>query len=308
MSTAFAAVALLMLVAMVVGIVLGIFVRGRRRRGWKIAGLSLLAFFVSVGLANYALDKDASKQAAVASTTIVPANTASPVVSAAPETDATERFGAKALSAYCDGYQQTIRVIREADDKFGIVGTDEKTAWIEERDETIGKQTEKAIGVPAVEWLAIASKERWDQRCEGLGRGWLLIEDADLLAAGDGDAHVVTRTLQAAYEGKVKEGSDLPFSRYRSASCEWKEFEAYHFVACTLNGGQNGFRSDPYLYFVGNRDGASIIVPFDHEARDHMTEPSYRDTDADRTAMPVGWYVGPQPHPVPYSDLRARFE
>lgn len=309
MSTAFAALALLLLVAMVVGIVLGIFVRGRRRRGWKIAGLSLLAFFVSVGLANYTLDKDASKQSAVAATTIVPENTASPIAGALPETEApsqvAERFGAEALSAYCDGYHKTINVIREADEKFGIAGTDEKMEWINVRDEAIGRETEKAIGAPYTEWQPVAQQRNWDQRCEGLSRGWLLIEIEDLSAAEAGDAHVITRTLQGVYDDKVKLGADLPFSRYRSASCERKELKGYWFVACKLTGGQGGRWSDPFIYFVGSKDGASVIVPFDN---DHVTEPSYRDSDPNKTVMPVGWYVGPRPFPVPYTDIRALFE
>lgn len=338
MSTALAVLTLILIFALIFGVALGLFFRGRRKRGWLIVAGSFVALVVTANVLLSTMDREAveqgflgakdrsaakeagysdpatwqTKRAGLASTS---EEKSEPVAPTKIEQEITEvvavaasKFGADALSAYCDGYHQTISVIRDADDKFGIEGTDEKMDWINERDEAIGRQTEKAIGVPATEWLAIASAERWDQRCEGLARGWLLIEDADLLAAGDGDAHVVARTLQAAYEGKIKEGSDLPFSRYRSASCDWKEFEAYHFVACKLSGGQNGFRSDPYLYFVGSRDGASVIVPFDHEARDHMTEPSYRDIDANRTVMPVGWYVGRQPHPAPYSKARALFE
>ncbi|KQW85562.1 hypothetical protein ASC89_00285 [Devosia sp. Root413D1] len=336
MSTALAVLTLILIVAFIFGIALGLFFRGRRKRGWLIAAGSFVAFVATFNVSMSVVDREAvdqgflsasdrsaakaagysdpatwqTKRAEVASAS---EKKSEPVAPTEIEQEITEvvavaasKFGTDALSAYCDGYHKTIAVIREADDKFGIEGTDEKMDWINERDEAIGRQTEKAIGVPATEWLAIASAERWDQRCEGLARGWLLIEDADLLAAGDGDAHVVTRALQAAYEGKVKAGSGLPFSRYRSATCNWKELEGYHFAACTLTGGQNGFRSDPYLFFVGSKAGAPVIVPLDN---DHMTEPSYRDIDTNKTVVPVGWYVGPQPFiPVPYTQIRALFE
>ncbi len=339
MSTALAVLTLILVVAFVFGVTLGLFFRGRRKRGWLIAAGSFVAFVVTANVSLSVINREAVDQGFLSASDRSAANAAGysdpatwqtkrpevasasekksePVAPTEIEQEVTEvvavaptKFGADALSAYCDGYHRTISVIREADDKFGIEGTDEKMEWINERDEAIGRQTEKAIGVPAVEWLAIASNERWDQRCEGLARGWLLIEDGDLLAAGDGDAHVVTRTLQTAYENKVKEGSGLPFSRYRFVRCEWKELEGYHFVACTLTGGQNGWKSDPYLYFVGSKNDASVIVPLDHEARDHMTEPSYRDIDTNKTVMPVGWYVGPLPfQAVPYVQVRDLFQ
>lgn len=299
-----------MLVAMVVGIVLGIFVRGRRRRGWKVAGWSLLAFFVSLAAANYTLDKNTTKQAAVAATPSAPESAAKQVAFASPATEAptqvAERFGAAALTAYCDGYQKTLSVIREADDKFGIEGTDAKMDWINERDEAIGKETEKAIGEPYTEWQPVAQQQNWDQRCQGMERGWLLIEDADLLAARDTDAIVVARALKVAYQDRIDEGTDLPFSRYSAAGCNWKEQKGYRFVACTLTGGRNGFRSDPFLFYVGQKDGASVIVPLDN---DHMDKSSYRDTDAGETVVPMGWYVGPLPfRAIPFVELRALFE
>lgn len=311
MSTAFAALALLALVVMLIGIVLGIFVRGRRRTGWKVAGLGLVAFFVSVGLTSYTANKAAPEQA-VAATSITTDNSAVPTIEALPTTEApsqvAERFGAEALSAYCDGHEKTIAVIREADEKFGVSGTDEKMEWIDVRDEEIGRATEKAIGGPFTEWQPVAQQQNWDQRCQGMERGWLLIEITDLSAADDGDAHVIRRTLQGIYDDKVKLGADLPFSRYHSASCERKELDGYHFVGCKLLGGQGGRHSDPFIYFVGSKDGASVIAPFDNDARDHLTQPSFHDSDPNKTEMPVGWYVGPRPFPVHYGDVRALFE
>ena len=48
--------------------------------------------------------------------------------------DATN-FGPEALKLYCDGQERYLAIIREADEKFGIVGNDEKDEWMRVRDE-----------------------------------------------------------------------------------------------------------------------------------------------------------------------------
>lgn len=308
MSIAFASIALLMLLIMGVGLVFGLFVRGRRKFGWKLVGSGFVAFVAALGVATYTFDRSGSTQAAAAtigSGTEVQQAATNDTSEASADPTAT-KFGADALRAYCGGYQKTLDAIREADRKFGIEGTDEKTEWVKVQDQAIGIATGQAIGAPFEEWQPVAQAENWDQQCQGLARGWLLTGEPDLLAAQQSDAETVVGALEAAYRARIGEGRDLPFTRYSAVTCEWKELRQYHFAACTLTGGKSGLRSDPYLYFVGHHGSQAVIVPFDNETRDHLANALYAGSDG--ATVPVGWYSNLPFKAVTYSEVRSLFE
>jgi len=307
MSTAFASIAMLMLLVVAVGLVLGIFVRGRRKLGWKLVGSGLLAFCVALGASSYTLDR-AGSQAVAAAVEAVGEAPQTPIKAASqtPPEPVLSKLGASAVAAYCDGYEKTVSIIHEADRKFGIEGSDAKADWVKAQDQAIGLATGEAIGLPFEEWQPVAQAEHWDQQCQAMARGWLAIDDADLLAARASDAEAVATALEAAYRVRIDKGRDLPFSRYGSVRCGWKELKHYHFAACTLSGGSNGGRSDPFLYFVGHKATQGVIVPFDNEARDHMPDGSY--VEAAETKVPLGWFVALPFRAVPYVEVKALFE
>jgi hypothetical protein len=307
MSTAFALIAMLMLLVVAAGLVLGIFIRGRRKLGWKLVGAGFVAFCVALGAFSYTADSTGSQTLAAAVEAVSEAP--KPQIEGASQPSpvpASSKLGSSAVAAYCDGYKKTVSIIHEADRKFGIEGSDAKADWVKAQDQAIGVATGEAIGVPFEEWQPVAQAEHWDQQCQAMARGWLTIDDADLLAARASDAEAVVTALEAVYRVRIDEGRDLPFSRYGSVKCGWKELKQHYFAACTLSGGSNGGRSDPFLYFVGHKAAQAVIVPFDNEALDHMPEGSYVEGAGGK--VPLGWYIAVPFRAVPYVEVKALFE
>ncbi len=108
------------------------------------------------------------------------------------------KFGPDALQSYCEGQKRYLAIIREADEKFGISGTDESGEWIRARNAENYAQIEKDLDAPYEEWGHVAVSEGWNHRCEALSRGWLMIEEADVKASTSDDARKVEEVLTLA--------------------------------------------------------------------------------------------------------------
>lgn len=218
-------------------------------------------------------------------------------------------FGPDALKLYCDGQERYLATIREADDKFGISGTDEKGEWIRARQVENYAQIEKDLGAPFTEWEPVAMTESWAQRCEALWRGWEMIEEADWKAATGDDAKKVEEALMLHYIKMAEEGLFTNFDGrpYTNAVCQSDVIDGYRLTGCTLFGGGffAGFFSDPMIFIVANKEGHTTFVPLETHTKEDIQRTYYTDTDGN--PVMTGWYVGSYPLPFDWVEAVKRF-
>lgn len=219
----------------------------------------------------------------------------------------TSKFGPDALKLYCDGQERYLAIIREADEKFGIVGNDEKDEWMRVRDEANYAQIEKDLGAPYTEWEPVARNEWWNQRCEALWRGWTMIEETDARSATNDDSGIVAEALELAYLKMMERGEFKNHLKdpYTAVNCKADVVDDFHLIGCTLAGGGffNGFFSDPLIFMVASKDGQPAFAPLESN-KDHVERSSY--TDADGNPVMTGWYVGPYPLPFDWAEAVVR--
>ena len=218
------------------------------------------------------------------------------------------KFGPDALKLYCDGQERYLATIREADEKFGISGTDEKGEWIRARQAENYAQIEKDLGAPFTEWEPVAMTESWGQRCEALWRGWEMIDEADVKASTSDDAKKVEEALMLFY---IKMNDRELFKNfdgrpYTSVNCRSDVFDGSRLTGCTLAGGGflNGFFSDPMIFMVANKDGHPVFAPLESNTKEHIQLASYGDVEGNPVL--TGWYIGPYPLPFNWADAVKR--
>lgn len=218
------------------------------------------------------------------------------------------KFGPDALKLYCDGQERYLATIREADDKFGISGTDEKGEWIRARQAENYGQIEKDLGAPFTEWEPIAMTESWGQRCEALWRGWVAIEEADVKASTSADAKKVEEALMLFYIKATDRELFKNFDGrpYTSVNCKSDMFDGFRLTGCTLAGGGflDGFFSDPMIFMVANKDGHATFAPLESNTKEHIKLASYGDVEGN--PVMTGWYVGPYPLPFNWAEAVKR--
>lgn len=212
-------------------------------------------------------------------------------------------FGSDALRFYCEGQDRYIAIIRDADDKFGISGTDEKNDWMRERQAENYAQIEKDLGAPYEEWGHIAMAEEWDENCKALARGWLAIDESDALASTGDDARKVEEALTLLYIERLDQGhfSVARDRRYTSVNCRSVVLDDFRLTGCTLVGGGffNAFYSDPMIFMIANKNGQTAFAPLESNSQEHIQRSSY--TDADGDLVMTGWYVGARPLPFDWA-------
>lgn len=215
------------------------------------------------------------------------------------------KFGPDALRLYCDGQERFVATIREADDKFGISGTDGKGEWIRARQAENYAQIEKDLDAPFTEWEPVAIEESWGHRCEALWRDWEMIEEADWKASTRDDAKKVEEALMLQYINMAKRGLFKNFDGrpYSNATCRSDVIDDFRLTGCTLFGGGffGGFFSDPMIFMVANKDGHPAFAPLEANTKEHIQRSSY--TDANGNPVMTGWYIGP--YPLPFSWVKA---
>ena len=240
----------------------------------------------------------------LAALTIIAAGASGATPSAA---EGPPKFGPDDLKLYCDGQERYLAIIREADEKFGIVGNDEKDEWMRVRDEANYAQMEKDLGAPYTEWEPVARSEWWNQRCEALWRGWVMIEEIDALSATSDDDRIVAEALELAYLKMMEKGEFKNHLKnpYTAVNCKADVVDDFHLIGCTLAGGGffNGFFSDPLIFMVASKDGHPAFAPLKSN-KDHMDSSYY--TDADGNAAMTGWYVGSYPLPFDWAEAVVR--
>ncbi len=219
------------------------------------------------------------------------------------------KFGPDALKLYCDGQERYLATIREADDKFGISGTDEKGDWIRARQADNYAQIERDLGAAFTEWEPVAMTESWSLRCEALWRGWEMIEEADWKASTGGDAKKVEEALMLHYIKMAKGGLFTTFDGrpYTNATCESEIIDEFRLTGCTLFGGGffGGFFSDPMIFMVANKDGHAAFVPLETHTKEDIQRSYYTDTNGN--PVMTGWYVGSYPLPFDWVEAVERF-
>lgn len=220
----------------------------------------------------------------------------------------TGRFGPDALKLYCDGQERYRAMIREADDKFGISGTDEKGDWIRSRQAENYAQIEKDLGAPFTEWEPVARTESWGQRCEALWRGWVAIEEADVKASTNDDAKKVEEALMLFYIKATDRELFKNFDGrpYTAVNCRSDVFNGFRLTGCTLVGGGffNGFFSEPMIFLVANKDGRPAFAPLESNTKEYIGLASYGDTEGH--PVMTGWYVGEYPLPFNWAEAVER--
>ena len=219
------------------------------------------------------------------------------------------KFGPEDLKLYCDGQERYLAIIREADEKFGIAGTDESVDWIRARQAENYAQIEKDLGASYLEWEPIARTEGWNHRCEALWRGWEMIEEADWKAATSDDAKKVEEALMLYYiklteRGRFKNFDGRP---YTNAVCESDVIDDFRLTGCRLFGGGffAGFFSDPMIFMVANKDCHTAFVPLETHTKDDIQRSYYTDTEGN--PVMTGWYVGDYPLPFDWVAAVERF-
>jgi len=219
-----------------------------------------------------------------------------------------DKFGAKALAAYCEGQARELSIIREADERFGIQGTDEKLEWIKERSADNYTQIEADIGFERDEWSEIAENDGWRHRCEAISRGWLAITAEDVAASTSADAKRVSEALELAYLKMMKRGEfkNHQGQQFTAINCKSDVIEGFRLVGCTLIGGGflNGFYSQPLMFMVARQNEQTAFVPIESDTKKHIDAVSYGDVKGD--PVMTGWYVGSYPFPFDWQEAVAR--
>lgn len=229
-------------------------------------------------------------------------------VAAPVAAEETTKFGPDALKSYCDGQERYLAIIREADEKFGISGTDESVEWIRARQAENYAQIENDLGAPYLEWEPVARTEWWNQRCEAPWRGWLMIDEADAKASTSDDARKVEEALALLYIKMTDRELFKNFDGrpYRGATCKSDVVDGFRLTGRTLFGGGffDGFFSDPMIFMVANEDGDPAFVPLETNTKEDIQRSYY--TDVDGNPVMTGWYVGSYPLPFDWAEAVKR--
>lgn len=218
------------------------------------------------------------------------------------------KFGPDALESYCDGQKRYLAIIHEADEKFGVAGTDESGDWIRARNAENYAQIEKDLDAPYTEWGGVAVSEGWNHRCEALWRGWLMIEEADVKASTSDDARKVEEALMLAYIKMTDRELFKNFDGrpYTNVSCKSDVIDEFRLMGCTLAGGGffSPFFSDPIIFIVAHKDGQAAFVPVETNTKEDIQRSYY--TDVDGNPIMTGWYVGDYPLPFDWVEAVTR--
>ncbi|WP_421762187.1 hypothetical protein [Devosia sp.] len=219
------------------------------------------------------------------------------------------KFGPDALNSYCDGQKRYLAIIKESDEKFGVTGTDESVEWIRARQAENNAQIEKDLGAPYLEWAPVAASEWWNQRCEALWRGWLMIEEKDAMASTSDDARKVEEALALLYIKMTNRGEFKNFDGrpYKGATCKSDVIDGFRLTGCTMFGGGffDGFFSDPMIFMVANKDGHPAFVPLETNTKEDIQSSYYSDVNGN--PVMTGWYVGSYPLPFDWPKAVKRF-
>lgn len=317
-----AIIALIGLVATLYGLFLGIFRKGRRKRGWIITLVSLfIALPLGVALVPVSDTPPASQleaktepssgeksqPGAEEKVTTQKAKEKEPA-----DPDLLRLATANALETYCDGLQRYDTMIAEADTRFKDPSSDAHYNWTQEQDALISQSVTDTLGVPSTKWTAYAYQNGWDHRCDAIVRGWLQVELADIKEASRNDRNRVSDAIKREYESRLKSNEgDFYFDKenFGGVECRTKTFADIDIIGCRMveGWGSRLKHSSTIFYTAAQIGDQPVIVPLDNVGTEHMRKPRY--PDADNTALRVGKYVGPYPLPgIDWAEVKREFE
>lgn len=283
MALAGSILALLSAAALLYGLFLGIFKKGKRRRGWIIAAVCAF-FFLPLGVGLVPVNKQGNGGSEVAfagAASMVGAEQATQeeALNGFPDRQTLQQAKAlgiqryeayqllndeAAIARYCD-YEATsygIETAKHSAMDAAKSNAQESEIWDEyERQQTdLIAEVNSELGLIDYEFSTLSNAGYWNGHCRAQERGWEVLTLAQAKSASRNDASKAREATEAFYAYALSNQISHFFNRdqYNTMSCTWKGYEDFKIVGCRLEAVDT--KSDWDLYAVGRLSNGELAV------------------------------------------------